>query len=127
MARDNEHKEQAAVVPWFKLQYPRYKNHIIAIPNGAHLAGTVAQRAIKMRKMKAEGFKAGTSDLFIAVPKESFHGLWVEMKATGKTKCSVSDSQWEHIYDMRSVGYEAYPAYGQDHAMQIIKDYMACQ
>ena len=120
-----ESKEQSAVVRWFKLQYPKYQDCIIAIPNGAHLAGkTVDDRARKMAKMKREGLKPGASDLFIAVPVGDYSGLWLEMKKTGETYSSVKANQREHLALMKQMGYSAEWAAGIDQAMKIIKQYM---
>jgi len=124
MTRQLEHLEQCAVVSWFKLQYPAYAGCLVAIPNGAHLAGTPKQRAQKMAKMKREGLKTGASDLFIALPRGGFSGLWIEMKATGKTACSVSSDQRDHLDLMAEVGYSSHWCAGRDSAIETIKQYM---
>ena len=120
----SEHTQQKMVVKWFKMQYPEYRDCIIAIPNGSHLAGKGSQRYAQVNKLKAEGMKLGTSDLFIAVPLKGKAGLWVEMKDEGKTLCTVSDTQLDHIKLMISVGYSAHWAAGFDKAKAIIEDYM---
>ena len=126
MARgQQESKEQSAVVRWFKMQYPKYQECIVAIPNGAHLAGkTVDDRKRQMAKMKREGLKPGASDLFIAVPVGDLSGLWLEMKKTGETYSSVKTNQREHLAQMIKVGYAADWAAGIDQAINIIKKYM---
>lgn len=126
MARSQqESKEQSAFVRWFKMQYPKYKDCIIAIPNGAHLAGkTTTERARKMAKMKREGLKPGTSDLFIAVPCGGLCGLWLEMKKSGETYCSVKPNQREHLAEMEVMGYAAEWAAGTEEAIKITKAYM---
>jgi len=99
----------------------------MAIPNGAHLAGTKLERAKKMHRMKKEGLKVGTSDLFIAVPRGIYHGLWVEMKDQGKTISSVSDDQMQHITDMRAQGYKAEWCPGSIAAQAVIAEYMSLE
>jgi len=122
----SEHDQQAAVVKWFKMQYPEYKDCIMAIPNGQMLGGR--NKFAMMKKLKREGFKNGVSDLFIAVPRQTKHGdkcgLWLEMKDAGKTRCSVSDEQQAHLDLMISMGYEGIWAAGSDIAMAAIKVYM---
>tara|TARA_R110002012_G_C11479310_1_gene594846 strand:+ start:44 stop:418 length:375 start_codon:yes stop_codon:yes gene_type:complete len=118
----SEHDNQSAVVNWFKLQYPKYKDCIMAIPNGQLLGGRNKFALIK--KLKREGFKNGVSDLFIAVPMNGKCGLWVEMKDAGKTRCSVSSEQQAHLDLMISVGYEGIWAAGSDIAIAAIKVYM---
>jgi len=120
----SEHDEQCAVVYWFKTVYPQYKSAIMAIPNGAHLAGDNKKRAMKMAYMKKEGFKKGVSDLFIAVPRGDSHGLWCELKDKGKTWCHVKPEQRQHLEDMRLMGYEAIWCSGFDVAKAAITTYM---
>ena len=120
----SEHTEQVAVVSWFKGRWPHFADCIIGIPNGAHIAGSVGQRAAKVNKLKAEGMKPGTSDLFIAVPMGNRCGLWVEMKNVNKTLCSVSQDQRDHLDLMRKVGYEAIWCSGFEVAKAAIEVYM---
>ena len=77
-----------------------------------------------MAYLKKEGFKKGASDLFIAVPKRDKHGLWLEMKDGGKTLCSVTQEQREHIDLMLEMGYAACWAAGFDAAQAIVRAYM---
>jgi hypothetical protein len=69
----SEHSEQVAFVQWFRLQFPGVL--IFAIPNGAHLAGTIAQRAAQVARLKAEGMLPGVPDL--EIPEWN---LYIEMK-----------------------------------------------
>lgn len=126
MARgQQESKEQSAVVRWFKMQYPKYQECILAIPNGVHLAGkTDTDRARQMAKLKREGLKPGASDLFIAVPVGDLSGLWLEMKKTGETYSRVSTDQRAHLAQMIKVGYAADWAAGIDQSINVIKKYM---
>jgi len=118
----SEHDHQSAVVKWFKMQYPQFKDCIMAIPNGQLLGGR--NKFALINKLKREGFKNGVSDLFIAVPMNGKCGLWVEMKDEGKTRCAVSDEQQDHLDLMISMGYEAIWAAGSDIAIAAIKVYM---
>lgn len=120
----SEHDQQAALISWFRLQYPQYKDCLFSIPNGTHLAGTPGQRAAKMNKLKKEGFKNGVSDLFLAVPKNGMAGLWIEMKDEGKKESSVSENQKAHIGLMILMGYSAIWASGFDIAKAAVETYM---
>src|SRR3990167_9625122 len=61
--RISEHAEQVLTVQWFDeigaAQYGLDYRTLIAIPNGAHLAGSSKLRGFKMFRMKAEGFRPG--------------------------------------------------------------------
>lgn len=120
----SEHDEQVAVVKWFKLQYPKYKDCIMSIPNGSVINNGGKRGCGRLKWMISEGFKTGVSDLFIAVPAGGYAGLWVEMKDKKKTYCSVSKPQREHIELMNNVGYSAHWAPGFNAAKLIIDEYM---
>lgn len=121
MLKRSEHQEQVATVSWFKLQYPKFKKHLFAIPNGAHLAGDPKVRAIKMNKMKAEGLLTGVSDLFMMVPMGGWHGLFIEMKSKGGV---VSDDQAEFQGAAHLIGYFCAVCYSFEEAKNVISDYL---
>ena len=77
----SEHSEQVAFIQWFRLQFPVL---IFAIPNGAHLAGTIAQRASQVARLKAEGMVSGVPDL--EIPEWN---LYIEMKRQRNGKLSA--------------------------------------
>ncbi len=120
----SEHSEQSAVMDWWARAYPKYYSCLWSVPNGAILAGNAKQRAKQMNYLKAEGFKPGVSDLFLMIARDGYHGLFIEMKDKGKTKCSVSDTQWEHIHEAREQGYRADWCAGFDQAKELIDEYM---
>lgn len=119
-----EHKHQAAVMDWWEKSHPKYYACLFSIPNGTVLAGNASQRARQMNKLKAEGLKPGVSDLFLMIPRGGYHGLFIEMKDVGKTKCSVSIPQWEHIHEARAQGYRAEWCAGVDQAIELLTEYM---
>lgn len=74
--RNDEHRIQAALFKWSRLASSRYPGLrlMFAIPNGG------ARDAITGAMLKAEGVKPGVPDIFLPVPVNGFHGLFVEMK-----------------------------------------------
>jgi hypothetical protein len=111
----SEHQEQVALVSWFRLAFPKFKLHLFSIPNGEyrHIATAV--------KLKRSGVLAGVSDLFLMIPKNGYHGMWIEMKAkTG----SVSDSQKEFMAAASSMNYLAVVCFGFDEAKTAITNYL---
>lgn len=119
-----ERQEQITTVTWFRLQYKKYANCLMSIPNGAFLHGNEKQRKRQMSALKAEGLVNGVSDLFLMASRGGYHGLFLEMKDKGKTKSSLSDAQKEHMILAREQGYAARWASGADEAIKIIDEYM---
>lgn len=121
----NEHDNQVMLLQWFNAQYPTLREFLIAIPNGAILCDLTQQkRAARMSYLIAEGFKKGVSDLFLAVPTPKHYGLWLEMKAPGKTIRSLSEEQADYLLRFKRMGYQAKWAPGFDVAKQVIIDYL---
>lgn len=89
---------------------------LFAIPN----AGAGAQRG-QAGKMKAEGVRAGVPDLFLAVAKNGFHGLFIEMKAVDGVVRKQQSAVMEYL---ELAGYRVVVCYGADRAMQSIKNYL---
>jgi hypothetical protein len=110
-----EHQEQVAVINWFRLQHRQYANFLFSIPNGGvrHIGTAV--------KLKKEGSMAGVPDLFLMIPMNGHHGLWIEMKIKGGR---VSDSQKEFMESATLMGYPAVVCYGFDEAKDAINKYL---
>jgi hypothetical protein len=90
-------------------------DYLIAIPNGGR------RGEVEAAILKAEGVKAGVSDLFLAVPMNGFHGLWIEMKIKPN---KVTESQIAWITRMAGVGYAAIVCWSCDEARLAILDYL---
>lgn len=112
----SEHYLQVQCVNWFRTVYPQYSKLLIAIPNGGYRMPTTA------RYMKAEGQQAGTPDLFLAIARHKFHGLWIEMK--NGTAGRVSDSQTDMIKRLLDQGYDCRIARSMDDFRTIVDDYL---
>lgn len=110
----SEHAHQAALFCW-AASYPALR-WMFAIPNGG------SRDKITAGKLKAEGVKAGVADVFLPVPKNGFHGLWIEMKKPEDGK--PSDKQLEFRDAMLTNGYGHCICYGWEEAASIIKLYM---
>jgi hypothetical protein len=78
--RHNESKSQQALITWWAYTWRQYKLPcealLFAIPNGG------ARRIVEAVIMKREGVRKGIPDLFLAVPRGRYHGLFIEMKTT---------------------------------------------
>jgi hypothetical protein len=113
--KNDEHKEQVALIEWFRFQYPLIRGCLFAIPNGGvRNIGTAI-------KLKREGVMAGVSDLFLMVPKSPKCGLFIEMKAKGG---KTQENQLEFQKLAKNMGYEAQVCYGFVEARETIKNYL---
>jgi hypothetical protein len=76
-----EEQEQRALLLWADTlavaQEPRLA-WLYHTPNGGKRSKATAGR------LKAMGVKAGVPDLHLPVPSRGYHGLWLEMKASGQ-------------------------------------------
>lgn len=113
--KHEESRLQRACVAWFRMQYADKAYCLFAIPNGGR------RDKITAAIMKGEGVLAGVADLFLMVPNEGFHGLWIEMK-TPKGRASDSQKLFESL--SKSQGYEYRIARTLDEFQFIINDYL---
>ena len=114
--KNNEHLAQTLLIKWFRLQYPLMAKCLFAIPNGgARHIGTAL-------KLKAEGVTAGVSDLFLMIPANGLHGLFLEMKADKSAR--LQQNQIDFLNLAESMGYGAEVAYGFQEAQKIIQKYL---
>ena len=112
-----EEEEQAAVFRWAELmsgQHPELQL-LMHIPNGGYRHPATAAR------MKAQGVKAGVPDIFLPVPRDGFHGLWIEMKRVKGGKVSPEQKEWIEI--LNSYGYFAIVCRGADEAIHALEVY----
>ncbi|MGL6038129.1 MAG: VRR-NUC domain-containing protein [Soonwooa sp.] len=86
--RHLESKIQITCVNWFKIQYPALFPLFFAVPNGGKRTITEA------KILKAEGAKAGVSDLLLLHPNKDFNFLAIEMK-TEKGKQTPNQKKWQ--------------------------------
>ena len=96
-------------------------DYLIAIPNGGLRNKKVAAQ------LKAQGVKAGVSDIFLPVPRSTMHGLWIELKTPKSAQGPAgkpSALQIEWLDKMGGQGYAAVICYGWTSAMETIIDYL---
>lgn len=112
-----EHSYQVALfmkVSKYLDKYPELK-WLYAIPNGGERNVAVAGR------LKAEGVKAGVSDLCLPVAKCGHHGMYIEMKKLGGKE---SDKQKEFGAFLKEQGYFYTCCDHWEKAWQVIVWYM---
>jgi len=113
--RHLESNLQVACVTWFRLQFPDYQNLLIHVPNGGYRNKREAVNLIK------QGVVRGVPDLFLAVPKKGFSGVWIEMKSE---KGKLTEHQAEMIEALERVGYIALVIRSLDEFMKLVSNYL---
>lgn len=117
--RDLEHQIQVECVKWFRLQYPKLKFRLFAVPNGGQRNVVVAA------KMKAEGVLSGVADLILLKPNETYAALLIEMKTkTGRQ--SETQRLWEQDL-CRDNEYKYVLCHSTEDFISAIKSYLAMQ
>jgi hypothetical protein len=112
----SEHDLQVICVRWFRVKFRAYEKLLFAIPNGGYRLKTTA------RMMRAEGELPGVPDIQLAVPRNGYHGLFIEMK-NGKAG-RLSDHQKEMIALLEEQGYACAVCHTLDEFMTTVEEYM---
>ena len=118
-----EHDTQASFINWCQWNQAKYPVLALsfAIPNGAHLAGDARTRAIKMAKLKAEGFRPGVPDWCLPHPSGEYKGLWIEFKF-GKNQTSIDQANF--IALLKLYGHCVHVCYSVDDAIRAVEEYL---
>lgn len=112
---DEEHQTQVACVNWFRLEYPKLRNVLFAIPNGGRRdkkTGTT---------LKEEGVVAGVADLILLRRNQQYGALCVEMK-TKSGKQSETQKIWQK--EVEATGNKYVVCRSLDEFMKEITDYL---
>lgn len=111
---DTEQENVISWANWHLREYPELK-WLHHIPNGGERNKAEAVR------FKAQGVKAGVSDLFLPAAHGGYFGLYIEMKY-GKNK--PTKQQVEFMEDMLFAGYKTKVAYSAEEAIDELRKYM---
>ncbi len=106
---------QINLLNWFYEKYPEFADDVY------HFAGERVCSVQQGRTLKRMGVKRGVADLFLAVPRGTFGGLWLELKVNnGK----LSGSQRDFLERMINRGYAAACVNGMDAAKALLISYL---
>ena len=86
------------------------------IPNGGKRGKAEAGR------FRAEGVKAGVPDICLPVARGGHHGLYIELKRTGRSE--TSDAQKEWLDALAGQGYKAVVCKGWEMAAEAVLAYL---
>ncbi len=112
---DEEHRIQTAMVNWFRLQYPKMRHNLFAVPNGGR------RDAVSGARLKAEGVLAGVADLILLKSNRFYGALLIETKTrTGKQR--ESQKEWEA--KITADGYKYVIVRSLDDFMKEVKSYL---
>ena len=114
--RPLESTEQIALVMKFSLFHPLEAKLLFAIPNGGYRNPREAIR------LKREGVRAGVPDLMLAIPKDPYHGLFIEMKRTDGGVISPAQKNMHAL--LQTYGYRVEVCNGADAAYAILTKYI---
>jgi len=113
--RHLESAVQKNCVSWFRLQYPKLRKNLIAVPNGG------ARNRTEAAIMKGEGVTAGVADLVLFYPTPKHHALCIEMK-TKDGRQQPSQKQWQQAVEY--FGYKYVICRSLDEFRDIIYSYL---
>ena len=111
----SEAKHQEALIEWWDRSYSILRHLLFAIPNGGF------RNAREASSLKRQGVRPGVPDLFLAAPRGTYHGLFIEMKF-GKNKLSIH--QEKYLKNLECLGYKTAVCYRWDKAREVIEEYL---
>lgn len=112
-----EDTEQERVINWatfYAKDFPEL-DLLYHVPNGG------SRNQLEAANLKRQGVKAGVPDLVLPVPRQQFHGLYVEMK-WGKNTTTDKQDWW--LEQLQQQGYKTAVCWSADEAMDVIAEYM---
>lgn len=104
---------QEAFFGWLSLYY-LVRKLSFAIPNGGK------RNIVEAKRFKKQGVTSGVPDIFLAIPYNNYHGLFIELKAE---KGRLSDIQKEWLKNLNDKGYKAVVCYSLDEAINTVTEY----
>lgn len=121
---DREGNEQKVLIRWLKGEQRRGKQVGMLLEDVTYHVPNGGKRNKKTAAdLKAQGVRAGVSDLVIASARGGWHGLYIEFKAAPPHDAAFADSQREWLARMEARGYLAVLAKGVDEAKAVLVAY----
>lgn len=113
-----ELEEQAALIEWADktvINGIKIGDYLLHIPNEGKRGPKAACDEKRL------GVCAGVPDLFLAIPRGGYAGLWIEMKAKSG-KLSAQQEVW--LKRLEDAGYRAVCCFGFEQAVENIANYL---
>jgi len=114
-----EQKEQELLFTWAASNESRWPELelLFAIPNGLRISIGAALKA------RRAGLKAGVPDVCLPVPRNGYHGLFIELKRVKGGRLSPEQAEW--LRGLEEHGYKCVVAAGFEAARRAIEDYLS--
>ena len=106
---------QARFFAWLLRNHPELRLNCFAIGNGG------SRHILEAVNLKKAGVTAGVPDVYCAISRGEFHGLFIEFKA-GKNK--LTDAQKMMFDKFSSAGYRCEVCYSFEDAVKVFADYV---
>ncbi|MDH2299812.1 VRR-NUC domain-containing protein [Cobetia sp. 29-18-1] len=121
---DREGHEQMVLIRWLNGEQRRGKQVGVLLEDVTYHVPNGGQRNKKTAAdLKAQGVRAGVSDLVIASARGGWHGLYLEFKAAPPHDAALAGSQREWLARMEARGYLAVLAKGVEEAKAVLIAY----
>lgn len=115
---NRETQEQIALMMWCEFQ----KNVHPELDLIFHIVNEGKRSVRTGAELKRMGMKKGVPDICLPVPKGTYHGLWIELKADKTKRATKEQREW--LIKLSEQGYKAVVCYGADDAVSVIKEYL---
>lgn len=115
---NRETQEQIALMMWCEFQ----KNVHPELDLIFHIVNEGKRSVRTGAELKRMGMKKGVPDICLPVPKGTYHGLWIELKADKTKRATKEQKEW--LIKLTEQGYKAVVCYGADNAVTVIKEYL---
>ena len=114
----SEAQEQELLFEWAERESRRWPElrMMFHIPNGG------SRDIREAANLKKQGVKAGVPDIFLAVPRGGYHGLFIEMKRRDGGRLSVAQREW--IDALREIDYRVEVCKGFGPAAKVLLEYL---
>lgn len=113
----HERREQVRFIAWVRAYLPHLQRLVWAVPNQALRFGATAS------KLVAEGVEGDTPDVFVAVPRAGFCGLFLEFKRAGD-EAKLEDGQDETLRLLSASGYAVAVVRGAEAGWAALMSYL---
>jgi len=96
--KNEEYRIQCACVRWFRLQYPKLRSVLFAVPNGG------SRNKIEAGNMKQEGVTPGVADLILLKSNRFYGALCIEMKTSAGRQSGLQKA-WQREAEANGAKY----------------------